>query len=73
MVQMAYRTKYCGWTLEEASAEIERVFGLIEVSHGPDFRHMQRFYDERVLPDRAAKVPATATAAHPVATAAARF
>jgi Tyrosine phosphatase family len=73
MVQMAYRTKFCGWTLEEASAEIEHSFGLIEVSHGPDFRHMQRFYNERVLPERTVKAPATATAAHPVTTAAARF
>ena len=73
MVQMAYRTRYCGWSLEEATAEIERSFGLIEVAHGPDYRHMQKFYQERVLPNRAAKVPPTTTAAHPVTTAAARF
>ena len=40
MVQMAYRTKYCGWTLEEATDEIARTFGLIEVAHGPDYRHV---------------------------------
>jgi protein-tyrosine phosphatase len=73
MVQMAYRTRYCGWSLEAATAEIERSFGLIEVAHGPDYRHMQKFYQERVLPNRAAKVPPTTTAAHPVTTAAARF
>ncbi len=52
MVQIAYRTKYCGWTLEQATAEISRTFGLVEVSHGPDYRHMQSFYNERVLPHR---------------------
>jgi hypothetical protein len=55
MVQMAYRTRYCGWTLEQATDEIARNFGLIEVSHGPDFRHLQRFYKERVLPHRPAQ------------------
>jgi protein tyrosine phosphatase (PTP) superfamily phosphohydrolase (DUF442 family) len=52
MVQMAYRTKHCGWTLEQATAEISRTFGLVEVAHGPDYRHMQSFYVERVLPFR---------------------
>ena len=50
MVQIAYRTKHCGWTLEQATDEIARTFGLVEVSHGPDYRHMQSFYNERVLP-----------------------
>ena len=71
MVQMAYRTKYCGWTLEQATDEIARTFGLVEVAHGPDYRHMERFYNERVLPNRP---PApTATAARRGATSAARF
>ncbi len=52
MVQMAYRTKFCDWTLQEASDEIARTFGLVEVSHGPDYRHMESFYVERVLPFR---------------------
>ncbi len=52
MAQMAYRMLYCGWTLEQASDEIERNFGLVEVSKGPDYRHMERFYRERVLPRR---------------------
>ncbi len=52
MVQMAYRMLYCGWTLEQASDEIDRNFGLVEVSRGPDYRHMERFYRERVLPRR---------------------
>ena len=52
MVQIAYRTRFCGWTLEQATDEISRTFGLVEVSHGPDYRHMQSFYDERVLPFR---------------------
>jgi hypothetical protein len=63
MVQMAYRTKYCGWTLEQATAEISKSFGLVVASHGPDYRHMESFYTERVLPFRdKAKPPADATA-----------
>jgi len=77
MVQMAYRTKYCGWTLEEATAEIARSFGLIEVSHGPDFRHLERYYKERVLPFRTAQQAATArpttTVARPTTLPPARF
>lgn len=55
MVQIAYRTKYCGWSLEQATAEIAGTFGLVEVSHGPDYRHMESFYRERVLPYRRAQ------------------
>jgi protein-tyrosine phosphatase len=62
MVQMAYRTKYCGWTLDQATDEISRTFGLIKVSHGPDYRHMQSFYIERVLPFRTPPQSPTATA-----------
>jgi protein-tyrosine phosphatase len=62
MVQMAYRTKYCGWTLDHATDEISRTFGLIKVSHGPDYRHMQSFYIERVLPFRTPPQSPTATA-----------
>ena len=52
MVQMAYRTKYCGWTLEQATDEIAHTYGLIEVAHGPDYRQVERFYKQRVLPNR---------------------
>ncbi|WP_422929770.1 tyrosine protein phosphatase [Singulisphaera sp. PoT] len=52
MVQMAYRTKYCGWSLEQSADEISRTFGLVKVSKGPDYRHMESFYVERVLPYR---------------------
>ena len=52
MVQMAYRMLYCGWTLEQASDEIDRDFGLVEASRGPDYRHMEEFYRDRVLPRR---------------------
>jgi protein tyrosine phosphatase (PTP) superfamily phosphohydrolase (DUF442 family) len=54
MVQMAYRMLYCGWTLEQAQDEIARNFGLRAVDKGPDYRHMARFYAERVLPKRQA-------------------
>ena len=50
MVQIAYRTKYCGWTLAQAADEIERSVGLVKVNHGPDYRHMVSFYENRVLP-----------------------
>ncbi|MHC5538901.1 dual specificity protein phosphatase family protein [Singulisphaera rosea] len=68
MVQIAYRTKYCGWTLEMATDEISRTFGLVEVSHGPDYRHMESFYQERVLPFRqggSKAIPATASRSGP--------
>ncbi len=55
MAQMAYRMIYCGWTLEQARDEIARTFGLKEVNHGPDYRHMAAFYEQRVLPMRTAK------------------
>jgi protein-tyrosine phosphatase len=52
MVQIAYRTKYCGWTLTRAAEEIERSVGLTKVNHGPDYRHMESYYQNRVLPLR---------------------
>ncbi len=52
MVQIAYRTKYCGWTFEQAADEIDRTIGLVKVRHGPDYRHMVSFYENRVLPLR---------------------
>jgi hypothetical protein len=52
MVQIAYRTKYCGWNLTQAADEIERSVGLVKVNHGPDYRHMVSFYENRVLPLR---------------------
>jgi Tyrosine phosphatase family len=57
MVQMAYRMMYCGWTLEKASDEIDRDFGLVEASRGPDYRHMEEFYTDRVLPRRLVAQP----------------
>jgi hypothetical protein len=52
MAQIAYRTLYCGWTLERATEEVARTFGLVRADHGPDYRHMAQFYRERVLPHR---------------------
>ena len=62
MVQIAYRTKYCGWTLDRATDEIAKTFGLVEANHGPDYRHMVSFYTERVLPFRKPAAPAAETA-----------
>ena len=50
MAQMAYRMLHCGYTLDEAEAEIADTFGLKEVDKGPDYRHMKGFYEARVLP-----------------------
>ena len=60
MVQIAYRTLYCGWTLDQATDEVAKTFGLVQVDHGPDYRHMKRFYEERVLPRRQAQARLTA-------------
>jgi hypothetical protein len=67
MVQMAYRTRYCGWTLEQATAEIERMFGLVEASRGPDYRNVLSYYIEYVLPSRPGPQP-PALATQPAAT-----
>ncbi len=58
MAQMAYRMLHCGWTLEQAEAEIAKNFGLKAVSKGPDYRHMAGFYQNRVLPRREAQARA---------------
>jgi hypothetical protein len=55
MVHIAYRTLYDGWTLEQASDEVARLFGLQKVDKGPDYRHMAAFYEKRVLPMRQAR------------------
>jgi hypothetical protein len=55
MAQIAYRTKYCDWTLDQATDEVARTVGLIKVTHGPDYRHMVDYYNSRVLPFRGQK------------------
>ncbi|WP_165071756.1 protein-tyrosine phosphatase family protein [Paludisphaera rhizosphaerae] len=52
MAQIAYRTKYCGWTLDRATDEVASSFGLVKVNHGPDYRTMIQYYDKNVLPYR---------------------
>ncbi len=52
MVQIAYRTKFCGWTLDQATDEVAKTVGLVKVTHGPDYRHMVDYYNTRVLPFR---------------------
>lgn len=59
MVQMAYRTLHCGWTLDAATEEISRTFGLVAVNHGPDYRIMSDFYDQRVRPRELARQNST--------------
>jgi hypothetical protein len=53
MAQIAYRTKFCGWTLDQATDEVAQTVGLVMVTHGPDYRHMVDYYNHRVLPFRA--------------------
>ena len=60
MAQIAYRTKHCGWTLDQATQEIADSFGLNAVHHGPDYRYMSEFYNDRVLPARRAQALAEA-------------
>jgi len=55
MAHIAYRTMICGWTMEEAEKEVAGQFGLVRVNQGPDYRHMQKFFDERVVPYRLAQ------------------
>jgi hypothetical protein len=61
MAQIAYRTKYCGWTLDEATDEVARTVGLVKVTHGPDYRHMVDYYNHRVLPLRGQRQTAKLT------------
>jgi protein tyrosine phosphatase (PTP) superfamily phosphohydrolase (DUF442 family) len=72
MAQMAYRMLHCGWTLEQATGEIARTFGLKSVERGPDYHAMTAFYRERVLPRRAGPPAPAATASASPATGAAR-
>lgn len=55
MAQIAYRTKYCNWTLDQATNEVAKTVGLVRVNHGPDYRHMVDYYNSRVLPFRGLK------------------
>jgi hypothetical protein len=55
MAHIAYRTMMCGWSLDDAQKEVAGQFGLVRVNHGPDFRHMERFFEERVVPYRLAQ------------------
>ncbi|HWE38170.1 MAG TPA: dual specificity protein phosphatase family protein [Isosphaeraceae bacterium] len=54
LVQMAFRMRYCGWSLDQALDEIRRTTGLIEVKHGRgvDYRSMGDFYRDRILSRR---------------------
>lgn len=62
MVQIAYRIKHCGWTLEQATAEIDQTFGLIETSRGADYRFMEQYAKDRLVREdkRDSDVKATA-------------
>jgi protein tyrosine/serine phosphatase len=54
MTQIAYRTLYCGWSLDQAKEEIARMTGWKETSVGTGLDFMERFYEARVLPRRMA-------------------
>jgi Tyrosine phosphatase family len=67
MVQIAYRTRFCGWTLDQATDEVARTVGLVKVTHGPDYRHMVDYYYNRVLPSRGAEPASTSRISSPSA------
>lgn len=48
MVHIAYRLRCSGWSLEQATAEIDRTFGLVETSRGPDYRMMADYARRRL-------------------------
>lgn len=62
MAQMAYRLKYCGWTLEQATEEVSERGELVKVSKGPDYRRMVSYYNDHILPERRAQQEAEAKA-----------
>jgi protein tyrosine/serine phosphatase len=49
MVQVAYRTRYCGWDLDRAYAEVVRQFGAVEIAPA-DRDRLASYYRQRVLP-----------------------
>ena len=56
-VVAAYRMRHCGWTLEQALEESER-FGW-SLREKPELcAHLQRYYEERILPQRESPVRA---------------
>lgn len=65
MAQMAYRMMYCGWDLQQSQDEIARTFGLKKVDKGPDYRHMEGFYESYVLPWREENARKTAQSVTP--------
>jgi len=69
MAHIAYRTKYCGWSLEKATEEVASQFGLVTANHGPDYRTMIQYYAESVLPYREAQKQALAAGTPPGADA----
>lgn len=52
MSQIAYRTIYCGWSLEQAKAEIMGMTGWKSTAVGTGEQFMDQFYRTRVLPGR---------------------
>jgi hypothetical protein len=69
MAQIAYRTRFCGWTLTQAAREIEKSVGLNRVAHGPDYRHMTSYYESRVLPLRKSPIQTNHTLPPPLTAA----
>jgi hypothetical protein len=51
MVQVAYRTRFCGWDLDRAYAEVVRQFGAVELA-AADRDRLDTYYRRRVLPGR---------------------
>lgn len=50
----AYRMRHCGWTLDQALAELEQRFGLDRTRNARLVTHLTRYWNERVAPTRQA-------------------
>jgi hypothetical protein len=61
MVQVAYRTRFCGWGLDRAYAEVVRQFGSVELAPA-DRDRLATYYEQRVLPARSGLAKGTARA-----------
>lgn len=62
MVQIAYRTLYCDYSLDQAQAEIAQMTGWKYSALGTGEEYMNRFYRERVETRRRAAAEAVARA-----------
>ena len=61
MVQIAYRVRHCGWTLDRAMQEIDQSFGLVQTKQGADYRFMEQYVRNHLASQKGAAEGETAT------------